>query len=104
MVLVHGYVDGHVFQRLDFRVDQDLAVDDVFNLLKFLVGYLRKVRKVEAQAPWLNRGAGLLDVGAEDGAQRGVQQVGAGVVALDGVAAFTVNNCADVIADGERLL
>ena len=39
--------------------------------------------------------AGLLDVRAEDLAQRGVEQMRAGVVAHDGVAAFAVDDGVD---------
>jgi len=42
-------------------------------------------------------------VGAEDLAERGVEQVGSGVVAADGVAAGFINDGADVVADGEGL-
>ena len=41
---------------------------------------------------------------AEDLAQRGVQQVRAGVVAPDGVAALAVDDGVDVVADSEVLL
>ena len=43
-------------------------------------------------------------MGAEDLAQRGVEQVGSGVVAADGVAAVSIDYGADVVADGEGLL
>ena len=36
VVLVHGHVDGHVFERLDPGVGQHFAVDDVLDLLRVL--------------------------------------------------------------------
>ena len=47
---------------------------------------------------------GLLYVRAQNLAQRRVEQVGAGVVAADGVAALAIHHGAHVIADGKRLL
>ena len=47
--------------------------------------------EVEAQPIGADERAGLLDVLAEHRAQRVVQQVGAGVVAADGVAALDVD-------------
>ena len=48
--------------------------------------------------------AGLLDVRAQHLPQRGVEQVRAGVVAADGVAALAVDDGVDVVADGEVAL
>ena len=48
--------------------------------------------------------AGLLDVRAEHLAQRGVEQVRAGVVAHGGVADFAVDDGVDRVADGDGLL
>ncbi len=104
MVLVDGDFDGHVFEGFDLGVGEDFAVDDVFDFLQFFVGDLGKVGEVEAETIRMNRGAGLLDVGAEDLAQGGVEQVRAGVVALDGVAARAIDYGVDVIADSEVLL
>ena len=104
MVLVDGDVDGHVFEGFDAGVGEHFAVDDVFDLLQLFVGDLGEVGEVEAQAVGIDERAGLLDVRAEDLAQRGVEQVRAGVVAADGVAALAVDDGVDVIADGEGLL
>ena len=60
--------------------------------------------EVEAQACGIDERTGLLDVGAENLAQRGVEQVGAGVVAADRVAALAVNDRVYVVADGQRCL
>ena len=49
-------------------------------------------------------GASLLDVGAEYLAQGGVEQVRAGVIAPDRVAADSVDNRVDVVANGDVLL
>ena len=71
---------------------------------KLLVGYLRKVRKVEAQPVRMHRRTRLLYMRAQHLAQRRVQQVRAGVVAPDGIAPLPVNNRVDVIAHRKVLL
>ena len=91
VVLVHGHVDGHVFEGFDLGVGQNFAVHDVFDLLEFLIGNLSKVRKIEAQPVGMHRRTGLLHVRAQHLAQRRVQQVRAGVVAADGVAAVAID-------------
>ncbi len=48
--------------------------------------------KVKAQATWGYQGAGLLDVLAQDAAQRVVQKVGSGMVAGDVRASFGVHH------------
>ena len=101
VVLVDGHVDGHVFERFDFGVGEHFAVDDVLDLFEFFVGDLREVGEVEAQAVGIDQRAGLLDVRAQNLAQRGVEQVRAGVVAADGVAALAIDDGVDVVADGE---
>jgi hypothetical protein len=62
------------------------------------------VREVEAQARGIVERAGLLDVRAQHLPQRGVEQMRAGVIALDGVAAHAVDDGVDVVADGQVLL
>jgi len=74
VVLVHGHVDGHIFEGLDFGVGQHFAVDDVFNLLQLFVGDLCEVGEVKPQPSRIDGGAGLLDVRAEDGSERGVSR------------------------------
>ena len=105
VVLVHGHVDGHVLERFDLGVGQDFAVDDVFDFLRVLRRRpARSGRSRSAGGRDATARAGLLDVRAQHLAQRGMQQVRAGVVAADGVAAFAVDHGVDVIADGEVLL
>ena len=50
VVLVHGHVDGHVFEGFDAGVGEDLAVDDRLDLCELFVGDLGEVREVEAEA------------------------------------------------------
>ena len=66
----HGVVGG------------DPRVDGVLDVAQLLRAERARVREVEAQLVRADVGAGLADVGAEALAQRGVQQVGGGVVAL----------------------
>src|SRR5690348_3302717 len=88
----------------DFGVVADFVVDlllDVFQLLRVDMG---KVRKVEAEAFGRIQGAGLLDVGAENVAQRGVNEMRAGMVADDAVAASGICFHGDTVADTQRFL
>ena len=72
-------------------VAQRLGVDQPLDLGDLLVGDRLVVREVEPQPVGADVRAGLLDVIAEHPAQRPVQQVRAGVVAADGLAAFDVD-------------
>ena len=72
-------------------VAQRLGVDQLLDLGDLLVGDRLVVREVEAQPVGADVRAGLLDVIAEHPAQRPVQQVRAGVVAADRLAALDVD-------------
>ena len=84
-------------------VGEDLAVDDVFDLLHLGLGDAGEVGEVEAEAVLVDEGAGLLDVLAQDLAEGGVQEMGAGVVALGGGAVLVVDGGVDLVADCDRL-
>src|SRR5262249_15216963 len=60
--------------------------------------------KVETQAIWSIQRTGLLDVCAKNVAERGVDQVRAGVIAHDAIAAFGIGDDGDAIADAESFL
>ena len=49
MVLVHRDVDGHVHQRFDLGVAEDLFIDDVLDLMQLLLGHPREMGKIEAE-------------------------------------------------------
>ena len=104
VVLADGHVDGHVFQSFDLGVAQHFAVHDGLNFLKFLIGHLGKVGKVEAQPRRVHGRAGLLHVRAQNLTQSRVQQVGSGVIAADGVAAGLIDHGIDAIPNHQRLL
>ncbi len=95
---VDGDINGDVFKNFDARIFEDLLVDEVFDVLQFFVGDLLKVGEVEAQVLRINKRAGLLDVGAESLAQRGVEEVGAGVIADGGGAEVGINDGVDAVA------
>jgi hypothetical protein len=76
---------------LDPRVVEDPLVDELLDLAELGVGHGLKVREVEAQPVRGVERARLADVGAEDLAQRPVQQVRRRVVALDGPAPAQVH-------------
>ena len=65
-------VDRNIDQGLDVGVSEDLAVDDVFDLLHLGLGDAGEVGEVEAEAALVDEGAGLFDVFAEDLAESGV--------------------------------
>ena len=104
MVLVHGHVDGYVFESFDFGVGQHFAIDDVLDFFEFFVGHLCEVGEVEAQPVWSDERAGLLYVRAQHLPESGVEKVRAGVVAADGVATLAVDDGVDAVADGEIAL
>ena len=70
--------------RADRIARGDLRVDGVLDVAQLLRAERAGVAEVEAQLVGADVGAGLADVGAETLAQRRVQQVGGGVVALGG--------------------
>ncbi len=63
-----------------------------------------EVREVEAQVAGIDQRARLLHVRAQHIAQRGVQQVRAGMVAHGRAAHFVVDHGIDLVADMDRLL
>ncbi len=74
-----------VFQRSDIRFDlgvqPDFVVDLLLNVLEFFGVDVREVRKVKPQSLGGIERAGLLDVRAQDVAQRGVDEVRAAMIA-----------------------
>ena len=65
-------------------IAQDLAVGNVLDLLQLFVGYRGEVGEIEAQIIRRDQRASLFDVSSENLAQRGVEQVGRGVMAAGG--------------------
>ncbi len=78
-------------ERARRRVGERLGVGEALDLGDLVVGDRLVVAEVEAQPVGPHQRAGLLDVVAEHLAQRGMQQVGGGVVAPDGVAPVDVD-------------
>ena len=76
---------------LDLGVIEDAPVDDALDLLELRGGDGLEVREVEAHAVGGVERAGLAHVGAEHAAQREVEQMRGGVVALDGAAVHHVH-------------
>ena len=98
-VLVSEERDGSELLRVGLRrlvvvhrvVRKDLVVGEVLDLADLLVGERLIVAEIEAQAIRCYERALLLHVVAEDLAQRPVQDVRAGVIAPDRVAAGDVD-------------
>ena len=76
---------------VDFAVDEDLLVHEPLDFGELVGIHGRIVSEIEAQARGLNHAAGLLDMRAEDGAQGGMKQVRAGVIAHNGAARVGVH-------------
>ncbi len=85
-------------------VAQHLFVGEVFDVLQLLVVDAGKVREVEAQVAGIDQRARLLHVRAQHIAQRGVQQVRAGMVAHGRVADVGIDHRVDFVANMNRLL
>ena len=85
-------------------VGQDLLVGQVLDPLQLLGRHRLVVAEVEAQAVGRDERPGLLDVAAEHLAQGPVQQVGAGVVAADGLPAVDVDGGGGLLAGGDLAL
>ncbi len=81
VILVDGYIDRHILDDFNLSVAQHFLVDEIFNVLQFLVFDRSEMREIEAQMIGRHQRAGLLDVLAQHFAQARVQQVGGGVVA-----------------------
>ena len=75
----------------DLGVVDDLGVDELLDLEELGVRDGFEVREIEAHAVGGLRGAGLADVGAEDFAERPMDQVRGGVMTVDGAAADHVH-------------
>ena len=84
-------VDGAVAVFLEGDILANLLVHKVFHLAQLLGCHLLEVREVEAQTVGRDQRAALLDVGAQHLAQGSIQQVGAGVVRLNGAALVDVD-------------
>ena len=86
---------------LDFAVEQNFVVHLLLDVAQFRRIDRREMRKIESQARRLDQRAGLLDVRAENVAQRGVHQVRRRVIALDVLAPRAVGVARDAVAHGE---
>jgi hypothetical protein len=88
----------------DFGVAEDLLVDEALDFGDFGGIDRGVVAEIETQARGFDDAAGLLDVRPEDLAERGVQQVRRGVVALGGEALGTATSArsSSPTAMGER--
>ena len=103
VVLVDGDVDGHVFEGDDGGVREHFLINEVLDVLQFLVGDGGEVGEVEAEAVVVDERSGLLDVFAEDLAESGVEEVSSGVIAAGGVAVVGVDDGVDLVADVDGL-
>ena len=88
---------------LDAVVAQHFAVGEVFDVLQLLVVERGEVREVEAQMRGIDQRARLLHVLAQHLAQRGMQQVRAGVVAHGVFAIGRVNYTYNLVSGFDRI-
>ena len=89
---------------LDFGVEANLFVHLLLDVGQFGGIDGGEMRKIEAQPVRRDQRAGLLDVRAQDVAQRGVHQVRRRVIALVALAARGVGFAGDAIAHAQRFL
>ena len=90
--------------RGDGHVGQNGGVHFAFDGGDFLRRHGLDVAEVEAQMVGIHEGAGLLDVGAEDLAQGGLEKVRGGMVAGHGHAAFPVDGKRHFAVDAQGAL
>ena len=104
----HGAALERVLQIHLGRAHDDiglhLLVDELFHLLDLAVLQAGAVREIEAQMVGRHERAGLPDVGAEHPAQRRVQEVRAGVVLAQPLAAARLDAHRDLVALREHAL
>src|SRR5207237_4351047 len=103
-VFVDGNINRDVFDNLNFFVSQDFLVDDVFDILQFLVSNRCEMREVESQMIRGDQGPGLFHVFAQHFAQSGVEKVGGGVIPHGGFAEGDVHYGIHLVADMNGLL
>ena len=86
------------FLDLQLVVAEDVAVDEPLDVAELLLADRLVVGDIEPEAIRGDERARLPDVRADDGAQRRMEQVGRGVVALDVVASLGVDLGRDLVA------
>ena len=86
---------------LNFGVEQNFVVHLLLDVAQFRRIDRGEMRKIESQACRLDERSGLLDVRAENVAQRGVHQVRRRVIALDVLAPRAVGVARDAVAHGK---
>ena len=79
-----------------------MGVDQILYALQFFRSQSGIVGKVEAYTLFIHIRTGLFDMRTEYGAQRGLQQMRAGVVAADRLPAHGVDRSGDRVTDGNR--
>ena len=55
LVFIDGHIDGHVLDSFHLQVAQHFVIDEVFNVLKLLVGYAGEVREVKTQVTGIDQ-------------------------------------------------
>ena len=95
---------GHVLDDFDLLVAQNFFVDEVFDVLQFLVRNAGEVRKIKAEVVGSDQRSCLLHVLAQNLAQPRLQQVRGGVVAHGGLADGVVDDGIDFVAYADWLL
>ncbi len=98
---VQGLLQRHD-ARLDLRIQANLFINLLLDVVEFFRANRSKVRKVEAQPFGSIQRAGLLHMVAQNVAQRSVDQVRSGVVPHDARAAVSVGDYRDAVTDPQR--
>ena len=97
-VFVDGDVNRNVLDDFDLLIAQHFLIDQVFDVLEFLVSHAGEVRKIKTQMIGRNQRSRLLHMLAQHFAQPGLQQVCGGVIAHGGLANFGVDHCIHFVA------
>ena len=81
------------------RVFQDVGSDKIFNRDDFVLAQRVVMREVETKSIGSDKRTLLLHMVAEGFAQCPMKKMRCGVIALDRIAAFAVNDCIDALTD-----
>ena len=92
--------DVTVMKKLDIL--PDLLIDKRLDILQLFLRHFCKVRKIETKVIGGDQRTGLMDMGAKDRSQRGMEQVGCSMIPHDRGTAWPVHLCLHEFTEDRR--